>query len=52
MDMFTHLKEVIDDWEDKNEIDDYLTKMLNKEAYDNSGLIYGMGHAVYTFIRS
>lgn len=48
MDMFIHLKEVIDNWEDKNEIDDYLTKMLNKEAYDNSGLIYGMGHAVYT----
>ena len=48
MDMFTHLKEAIDDWEDINEIDDYLIKMLNKEAYDNSGLIYGMGHAVYT----
>ena len=48
MDMFIHLKEAINNWEDKNEIDDYLTKMLNKEAYDKSGLIYGMGHAVYT----
>ena len=47
-DMFSHLKEVIDDWDNINEIDDYLIKMLNKKAYDKSGLIYGMGHAVYT----
>ena len=48
MDMFIHLKEAIDNWESKKEIDEYLMKMLNKEAYDKSGLIYGMGHAVYT----
>lgn len=46
--MFTHLKEVITDWRDKEELDAYLIKILNKEAYDKSGLIYGMGHAVYT----
>ena len=48
MDMLIHLKEAIDNWESKKEIDEYLMKMLNKEAYDKSGLIYGMGHAVYT----
>lgn len=47
-DMFMHLREVIDDWSDDAEIDAYLTRMLNKEAYDGSGLIYGLGHAVYT----
>jgi len=47
-DMFDHLKGVIADWSDVGEIRDYLTRMLNKDAYDNSGLIYGVGHAVYT----
>jgi citrate synthase len=47
-DMFTHLREVIMDWSDDAEIDIYLKRMLNKEAYDRSGLIYGLGHAVYT----
>lgn len=46
--MFHHLQEVIKDWTDVNEIDTYLTRMLNKDAYDGSGLIYGIGHAVYT----
>ena len=46
--MFHHLKEVISDWTNVDEIDTYLTRMLNKEAYDGSGLIYGIGHAVYT----
>ncbi len=46
--MFHHLKEVIADWTNIEEIDTYLNRMLNKEAYDNSGLIYGIGHAVYT----
>jgi len=46
--MFEHLKEVISNWEDKKEIDAYLMKMLNKEAYNKTGLIYGIGHAVYT----
>ena len=46
--MFHHLKEQIKDWTNKDEIDTYLRRMLNKEAYDRSGLIYGIGHAVYT----
>ncbi|WP_392565733.1 citrate synthase [Utexia brackfieldae] len=46
--MIDHLKAVIQDWQSRDEIDDYLQKMLNKQAYDRSGLIYGIGHAVYT----
>ncbi len=46
--MFEHLKTAIKDWSDVKEIDTYLKKMLNKEAYNKSGLIYGIGHAVYT----
>jgi len=48
VEMFDHLKEVISNWKDVKEIDNYLKKMLNKEAYNKSGLIYGIGHAVYT----
>lgn len=46
--MFHHLKENISDWTDIDEIDTYLNRMLRKEAYDKTGLIYGIGHAVYT----
>lgn len=46
--MFHHLKEKISDWNDVTEIDQYLARMLKKEVYDKSGLIYGIGHAVYT----
>ncbi len=46
--MFDHLKEQIKDWDDDEEISTYLEKMLKKEAFDRSGLIYGMGHAVYS----
>ncbi|MDD3323397.1 MAG: citrate synthase [Paludibacter sp.] len=46
--MFEHLKTAIKDWTNVKEIDAYLRKMLNKEAYNKSGLIYGVGHAVYT----
>ena len=46
--MFHHLKENIADWTNIDEIDTYLNRMLNNEAYDKSGLIYGLGHAVYT----
>lgn len=48
IEMFDHLKEAIGNWKDVKEIDKYLNKMLNKDAYDRSGLIYGIGHAVYT----
>lgn len=47
-DMFHHLKENIQDWKNVDEIDTYFMRMLNKEAYDKTGLIYGIGHAVYT----
>mgnify|MGYP005930178945 FL=1 len=47
-DMMHHLKEHIQDWENEEEINRYLTRILNKEVYDKTGLIYGIGHAVYT----
>ncbi|WP_392551714.1 citrate/2-methylcitrate synthase [Orbus wheelerorum] len=46
--MINHLKEVITNWTDEQQIDDYFKKMLSKEVYDQKGLIYGIGHAVYT----
>lgn len=42
------IKENVSNWNDENEVADFLRKILRKEAYDHSGLIYGMGHAVYT----
>jgi len=48
VDMFNHLKENITDWKSVKEIDKYFERMLNKEVYDKTGLIYGIGHAVYT----
>ena len=46
--MFDELKATVKNWEDDDEIRDYLRKLLHKEAYDKAGLIYGMGHAVYS----
>lgn len=46
--MFADIKEHVKDWTDETEISGYLDKILNKQAFDRSGLIYGMGHAVYT----
>ncbi|MBR5614134.1 MAG: citrate/2-methylcitrate synthase [Clostridia bacterium] len=46
--MFDDIKKNISDWTDDSEISAYLEKLLNKEAFDRSGLIYGMGHAVYS----
>lgn len=46
--MFKHLKANIKNWEDAGEIDTYLNRMLNREVYNKTGLIYGIGHAVYT----
>ena len=48
VDMFHHLQENIKDWTNVDEIDTYFTRMLNKEVYNKTGLIYGIGHAVYT----
>ena len=46
--MFENIKENVKDWSDDEEITAYLRKILHKEAFDNSGLIYGMGHAIYS----
>lgn len=46
--MIDNIKDNIDDYTDENEIKEYLLKILNKEVFDKKGLIYGMGHAVYT----
>ena len=48
MDMFSHIERDVKDWKDDGELSAYLTKILKKEAGDGSGLIYGMGHAIYT----
>lgn len=46
--MFADIKAHVNDWTDEEEVAEYLKKILNKEAFDGAGLIYGMGHAVYT----
>lgn len=46
--MFEDMKKCIKDWTDDEEIEAHLVKLLNKQAFDNAGLIYGMGHAVYS----
>lgn len=46
--MFDDIKKNVSDKKDKDELRAYLLKILNKEAFDKSGLIYGMGHAVYS----
>ncbi len=46
--MFADMKQNVNDWEDEDEISEYLKKLLHKDAFDHSGLIYGLGHAVYS----
>ena len=46
--MFDDMKEHISDYGDEDAAKDYLKRLLHKEAFDNAGLIYGMGHAVYS----
>lgn len=48
MDMMEDIKANVHNWDSEKEIASYLRKILRKEAFDGSGLIYGMGHAVYT----
>lgn len=48
IEMMQNIKANINDWEDETEISDYLRKIINKEAFDRTGLVYGFGHAVYT----
>jgi citrate synthase len=46
--MFEDMKQQVSDWDDDLQVESYLCKLLNKEAFDRSGLIYGIGHAVYS----
>ena len=46
--MFEDMKKHVKDWENEDEVAMYLTALLNRNAFDKSGLIYGMGHAVYS----
>ncbi len=46
--MFEDMKASVRDWEDEDEVRAYLRKLLRKEAFDRSGLIYGIGHAIYS----
>ena len=46
--MFEDMKQNIQDWSSEEEVCTYLRALLNKDAFDHSGLIYGMGHAVYS----
>ena len=46
--MFDDMKKHVHDWKDEEEVSAYLRKLLHKEAFDKRGLIYGMGHAVYS----
>ena len=46
--MFEDLKKHVKDWEDEDALEDYLEKLLDKQAFDKKGLIYGMGHAIYS----
>jgi len=48
MKMFEDLKDKVSDWDDDEELSCYLKDLLHKKAFDKAGLIYGMGHAVYS----
>ena len=46
--MFEEMKNEVSDWTDEEEVSNYLNRLLNKEAFDHAGLIYGVGHAIYS----
>jgi len=48
MEMIENIKSNVQNWNDEDELSTYLAKLIRKEAYDKTGLIYGLGHAVYT----
>lgn len=48
VEMIQNLKETVSDWTDENQVHEYLEKLMRGEAFDRKGLIYGMGHAVYS----
>ncbi len=48
MEMFENIRKNVENWNDEEEIRSYLSKMLDKQVFDHTGLIYGVGHAVYS----
>ena len=46
--MFEDMKAAVKNWDNEREVEDYLFKLVKKQAFDHSGLIYGIGHAVYS----
>lgn len=48
VEMFEDMKQTLDDWTDEKQVRQYLVDLLHKRAFDNAGLIYGMGHAIYS----
>ncbi len=48
VEMMRDIQENVDDWKDEEKVHSYLQRILNKEVFDKKGLIYGMGHAVYS----
>jgi len=48
VEMFDDMKKTLDDWTDEKQVRQYLVDLLHKRAFDNAGLIYGMGHAIYS----
>ncbi len=48
MAMMADIQENVQNWEDETEVRSYLAKIIRGEAYDKTGLVYGMGHAIYT----
>jgi citrate synthase len=48
IDMMDNIMKNVKNWQDEKEVSDYLLKILNQKAFDNTGKIYGIGHAIYT----
>ncbi|MCI5605967.1 MAG: citrate/2-methylcitrate synthase [Treponema sp.] len=48
VEMMDDIKEHVKDWSNENEVSEYIKKIATKQAFDHTGLVYGMGHAVYT----
>ena len=46
--MFEDIKDQVSDWTDEGEVGEYLKKLLHRDAFDHAGLIYGVGHAIYS----
>jgi citrate synthase len=47
--MFQDIKQNIKDWKDDEEVTAYIDKIVKKEAFDKTGLVYGIGHAIYSY---